>query len=715
MNNKIFNPFTQEFVFINSKDGEYITYLEKICISCNDGKYYNQIKNKCVKIPDKKNTVLLEQIHLCEKFLKAKKDVPPLTKSDMYNILSKIVIAQNNILSLLKIDLTKFIKIPLVSELSVIITSLFTIYNFNSVSIFNKLFIEIYKVLGNNEIAVYFFKLIYTLITYISDIYKLPLVKIKLIVTYVYRLIYKYHYLPMFMFKQAIYILLGLFEVVKYDYIKSETIVNNLSVSETNIVKNISPNTETIKFDIFDIIPDFKYYEKGSLLYPIFENTNVNYISSFHDVSKFYNRITVKNNIDIVLTSNEYKFLVQNGIIYKEYNVANASINNSNISLLIPKHLNHQNTVFKAIYMKNNMIYLQYARYNNNNTEYQFNQPLQYYAYPEYQDTLKQLRLCRYTVPIQRFLNESISILNKHNETSTVFSLNMGYLDKIKKEIKKKLEKISDIKNKIGKQHSTNTKDVNANILAQSNIMKKNKLNLEIKSLLEDIKILNNQKEQYYKNIRRPTLFFKNNRRYQAKIFLSLPDGKPDKIQLEMINSVINHLKSVLDNTESVVTNKKLQTEIKLKEITEKLKQMSAVINGIKNTTGLEKITDIFYRNNLPGLFNKYGTIINCIEIFKPILNNIDPKSQLTFNINQRCIQPKHLDNTPSIQITNEKSVYHDITSVIKINDNKTDTITKRKSLDKKIENPTTVKSSSDRKIENHDFDVQKFLEDIKF
>ncbi len=627
-NNKIFNPFTQEFVFINSKDGEYIKYLEDICTKCESGNYFNQIRNKCIKIPNKKNTVISEQIQLCEKYIKAKKSVPPITKNELYNILNTIVNAQNNILSILKIDLSKFTKMPIASELLVIFSSLVAIYNINSISVFNNLFNKIYTLLGNNEVAIYFFKLIYLIITQISNIYKLPVNHIKKIVVYIYQLIYTYHYLPIFIFKKAVYFILGLFEVIIYDFIKSKEVVDNLTVSECNTVKNIIPNTKSITFDIFESIPNYIYYEKGGLLTPLYNNTqDLKHIQNFYDVSKFYYRTTLKKTIDITLTKTELLLLQKSSIIQNE----NTIINNTTIAIQLPKYINEQNTVFKSIFSRNNVMYLQYAKYDSNEFQYHFNQPLQYYAYPEFQYNLKKLPFNKEYNTIKNFINKSILLLNQHNNTHNQFSLNWSFIVDIRKKIKDKLEQINKIKNEIVDFKKNKTTSIKQRLdkikVDNQEIIQKIKNQIENKEvlleqkknlLISDLKLLDKQRESYYKKIRNPELFTKKvtegKKRHIAKVYLSDITGKEDTLQINIIKNVVSILSNILNETENLVIQYKKENPQKLIQQKDKLVLLVNLINTV---------------NSKESIKNKQGTIINYNNIYLPLITYLVPNNNL--------------------------------------------------------------------------------------
>jgi len=336
--NYIFNPYKQEFVLKNSEDGKYIEYLEKTCLTCKSTELFDQIRKKCV-IKKKLNDIERSQIELCQNYLEIKRKNPPVDKKLIFNLLN--IKLFNKTLSQLMDDFfgPGYIKGD-DPKLNTSITSILT-YIFNNWVKFSKVEIvyaflkQLYNILVPSHSNLYYF--FQVMISFISEnsvkfasFFKL-IPSVKYVISKLYTLFYEYSYYPLYVFKTAIYFILGSFEYYYRKFIPTDVLkkldngmINNITIlfskEDVKTVKVVVVNNQSE--DIFDTIPNYKYFERGGLLIGLFDEKK----QSNRRAVK-YLKETVKNNVvnrEVALkaTGNFYKSLTVTDLeLLKKYGI----------------------------------------------------------------------------------------------------------------------------------------------------------------------------------------------------------------------------------------------------------------------------------------------------------------------------------------------------------------------------------------------------------
>ena len=362
MDNKtvIFNPYKQEFVPINSSEGNYIQYLEKICLKCNKDELYDQIKRKCMK-KYKMNSINKKQIMLCQHYLKIKNEIPPIDKKVIDNLLDiniegrrlKDIVKQNAFYKIKEgIEKIPSTNLTFKAALLDIITSVLKqVGNENIKKIIDNIskqigylanFLPSIFVILNGVLK--FILNNYTLI-YRNNLFK----PIKVVTKVLIDATFKHTFLFTFQsIKRFNTFILGAIEYYTTESLSYFNLIK-LNLNEINLIKILFSKTPSTvielkridelytsqAIDIFDTVPNYSYYTKGGLLYPLygrdqdllkFNAKDIKYLKN--EVKKDLNFIEQKvpfsyftGTLELVITDEDKEMLKKKGFLDEKQNV----------------------------------------------------------------------------------------------------------------------------------------------------------------------------------------------------------------------------------------------------------------------------------------------------------------------------------------------------------------------------------------------------------
>ncbi len=281
--NFIFNPYIQQYVPINSENGQQIAYLEKICTECPEDSIYDQVNKKCIK-KKKYKKYEEKQIQLCKNYLSIKKNVPPIDRDILYKLLN-IRIFNKSLSEILDIN-TNNINFFKDKEINFAIVSILVYFmqyhaQLSKMGILEKIFEQIYKIIGSrDDIFRFLFNIIEKIIEGYPKLIKIPVKQIILVVKTLIYYLREVKYLFIYNFWNCLYFVLGCFEYIRYNTFSKKTI-EKLKESTSVIVATFDKKAEAVEIIkdksqqtpqyIWDSIEDYTYYSEGGLLIPIFE------------------------------------------------------------------------------------------------------------------------------------------------------------------------------------------------------------------------------------------------------------------------------------------------------------------------------------------------------------------------------------------------------------------------------------------------------------
>lgn len=535
MSNLIFNPYKQIFVSETSDDGKYIKYLENNCVICKELEIFDETNNICIKSNKK---VLKDKLDLCKNYLEIKNKIAPIDRQTILNLLN-ITIFGKKISQWIDI-LPSQIGNNTQTKAAIIAILIWIIKNVDSLTKENLLtsfFNSIYKIFGvNASMFSYLFSIINWIVKNQYNVIKIPIIQIKYVLSHFYDCLFKYHYYPVYYFKTATYYILGCFEYVYKNNFETKTSKMLDGLMQFNI-KQIFSKKELyeVKFikeshDIFDTIPNYKFYSKQGLLTPLFEN------EKFTDKKvEYLNRIVKKQlpivekmidfNFITVLTKDELKLLQSKEIVSKDGKLFNLY----KIGL---QHLTNPSKQIKGLMYFRGSYSIVYNENNKGDVEYVKSINATAYFKPYYKNQYKDIE--KEFSKKYKILQQEYKHFDKLIENQELYILKKESYDKHIKNIVQIIDKYNKKARQIFTEMKKATGERLDKLKEEYKILKKETLKL----LKEKYKITQNYKKQQ---------FFIN----QTTLNI-ISEERKDLLDWKLVR---NALKRNIDDIEKVINN----------------------------------------------------------------------------------------------------------------------------------------------------------------